>query len=380
MKHLIHKTLHISVPFQVLVLANALVAIIVVVLVAPTSQITGNAVVIGAEERVRLTSPAGDSQEVLASINTGITGVTIDRQLAEALGLELAATQMVMVQTSTGLEHRPVVEITIEMAGRRQTAMATVADRTGLITPVLIGRNLLTGMVVTVDQTQLTTPGSARPASTFDSLLASSTNPITPVSLVALFPLAAVVVVMIRNVVGLVTLGTFAPILIAFSMLQLGILPSLLIFGLALIAGLVVEPLILRRYRIARTGRLGVLIGVITLTFLIIDWLAKMTINADTLAAVLPLVITSVIIERLHETWEMDGLTAALKALGLTLAVSMVVMLIMVAPVVRYLADAVPLPLVLACVVWIWLLGAYRGLRLTELLRFRLAARMGKAL
>jgi hypothetical protein len=372
--------LHISVPFQVLVLANALVAIIVVVLVAPTSQITGNAVVIGAEERVRLTSPAGDSQEVLASINTGITGVTIDRQLAEALGLELAATQMVMVQTSTGLEHRPVVEITIEMAGRRQTAMATVADRTGLITPVLIGRNLLTGMVVTVDQTQLTTPGSARPASTFDSLLASSTNPITPVSLVALFPLAAVVVVMIRNVVGLVTLGTFAPILIAFSMLQLGILPSLLIFGLALIAGLVVEPLILRRYRIARTGRLGVLIGVITLTFLIIDWLAKMTINADTLAAVLPLVITSVIIERLHETWEMDGLTAALKALGLTLAVSMVVMLIMVAPVVRYLADAVPLPLVLACVVWIWLLGAYRGLRLTELLRFRLAARMGKAL
>ena len=365
-----------SIPFQVAMLVNVLTVVIIIVLVAPASQVTGAAVVVGAEERVQITGETGITKEVLASVNTGVTGVTIDRRLAKALNLDLTHAERVTVQTSAGKEERPVVKIVVELADRRRVVNASVADRSATSTPVLVGSSVLDGLVVTVDQTQLSSPGSGQPASTLDSLIANSAYGIAPVSLIVLFPVAAVIVVLIRTVIGIMTLGTFAPILIAFSMLQIGIIPSLMIFGIAIGVGLVTEPLILRRYNVSRTARLGVLIGMITVVLLVIEWLAKVTISADALAAVLPLVITSVIIERVYESWNVEGFGAALQALGLTLAVSLILVLIMLAPIVRYLADAIPLPLALICVVWLWLLGTYRGLRLVEVVRFRLASRV----
>jgi hypothetical protein len=90
----------------------------------------------------------------------------------------------------------------------------------------------------------------------------------------------------------------------------------------------------------------------------------------STLNVSLPVVVTAVITERLWEQWDADGARAALVSAGLTLAVGVLVALLMLTPLIRYLADEVPLPLALACGMWTIVAGTYRGLRLSELMRF----------
>ncbi len=55
----------------------------------------------------------------------------------------------------------------------------------------------------------------------------------------------------------------------------------------------------------------------------------------------------------------------------MTLAVAVLVAVIMLAPMVRLLADTVPIQLAVVSTVWACIIGTYRGLRVNELLRFR---------
>lgn len=49
----------------------------------------------------------------------------------------------------------------------------------------------------------------------------------------------------------------------------------------------------------------------------------------------------------------------------------------MLTPLVRIVADTVPVQFALACTVWACIIGTYRGLRVNELLRFRESAAGG---
>ena len=55
--------------------------------------------------------------------------------------------------------------------------------------------------------------------------------------------------------------------------------------------------------------------------------------------------------------------------------VPLLVAALLLAPTLRYLADVAPMQFALACVLWTWAAGRYKGLRLTELFRFAPASR-----
>ncbi len=128
-----------------------------------------------------------------------------------------------------------------------------------------------------------------------------------------------------------------------------------------------------------RVARLAVLVGVVVLVLLALREMTAANGTSVLVGSSLPVVVTAVIIERLWEQWEADGLKDAAGSAALTIGAGIVSALVMVTPMVRYLGETVPLSFAAACLIWSFVAGTYRGLRLTELLRFSSAARVQEA-
>lgn len=80
---------------------------------------------------------------VLARIDSGATRSSIDSHLVEQLGLGPFKGERT-VKNAHGYSSRKLVEVTIELAGKRHTELFTVANRKHMKFPILIGGNILT--------------------------------------------------------------------------------------------------------------------------------------------------------------------------------------------------------------------------------------------
>lgn len=192
--------------------------------------------VIGTQELVRITGPDGEKVEALARIDTGASSSSIDDDIAEELGFDLDDAETVTVASSLGREERPVAVGGLQLAGEGAAARFTVTDRSERSAPVLIGRAGMRGMQVAVGQRMLTTPGDDTAPTALRTLL-SQGPALGPQSLLAVLPMAALVIVLLRVVVGLSTLGTFSPILLAFGYTQAGLSMGLTLTVLMLVLG-----------------------------------------------------------------------------------------------------------------------------------------------
>ena len=363
-----------SVPaaIQVLLSTALLLGAAFALFFAPSSTVAApDRAVIGTKELVRLTGPDG-SIEALARVDTGAASTSIDEELAEDLGLDLDDAETVEITSSLGSDRRPVVAVDLQVAGESFATRANVADRSSRSTPVLLGRADLQGFLISTADERLTTPGSPKAPAALGSLIAQS-SALGPTALLAVLPLATLMIVVLRVVGGLQTLGTFGPMLLAIGYTQAGLVPGLLLTIGMFVLGFLVQP-VLRRMGLPRVVRLAVLVGVVTTALVTLQETAGLSGAVDSWGASLPVVVTAVIVERLWETWELDGLGDALRQAVLTLAVAAAVALVVVTPLVRLLADNVPVELAVVCTVAACVVGTYRGLRVNELLRFRHAA------
>jgi len=327
---------------------------------------------IGERELVRVTGPTGESVELVAIVDTGASSSSLDEAIAEDLGFDLANAETVVVRSALGREERPVVTAGLQVAGRVLASQMTVNDRSELPTRALLGRQDLRGFQVDIGRRLLSEPGAPRSPSTLENLLARSPA-LSAVGLLALLPFAALTIVLLRVVVGLSTLGTFSPVLLAFGYTQAGVIAGVLLTVMLIGLGFIAQP-VLRRARLPRVARLGIIVGIVATTLVALQELGGAQGAADTWGTALPVVITAVIVERLWETWDLDGATAALTDAGVTLAVALLVTALLLSPPIRALAEHVPVAFAVACTVWIWVAGSYRGLRMVEVARFRPAA------
>lgn len=328
---------------------------------------------VGEREEVLLTSPDGETVKTIARIDTGASASSIDRGLAEELGLELADAPTVTVQSSLGEEERPVVGVGLQLAGDSRPMKVSVSDRSDLGEKVLLGRDDLAGSSVVVGQRLLTQPGEPVAPSAADALLLQ-TAALAPTTMVALLPFCALVIVLLRVVVGLSTLGTFGPVLLAIGFVQSGFLVGLILTVGLLVLGLLTQAL-LGRAKLPRVARLGILVGLVACVLAGLQGLSSSAGSLATWGAALPVVVTATVVERLWETWDADGWRATIVDAVLTLGVAIMVALLMLSPPLRYLADSAAIPFAIACLLWTWVAGSYRGLRVTELVRFAPASR-----
>jgi alpha-L-glutamate ligase-like protein len=105
---------------------------------------------IKAVDEVKVVTAEGKKVKVLAKIDTGAWSSAIDRKFARELGI-LAKGKVLWYKrklSALGEENRPVIPITIYLAGRRIKTEMTVADRKLLRYQMLIGRTDLTGFLI----------------------------------------------------------------------------------------------------------------------------------------------------------------------------------------------------------------------------------------
>ena len=192
--------------------------------------------------------------------------------------------------------------------------------------------------------------------------------------LIMTLPVGALVVVVMRLLVGVRTAGTFMPVLIALALLQTELLAGMI--GLVLVVG---AALLLRSYLsalnlllVARIATLVVLVIVLVTMLAVVSY--RLGLISGLAITFFPMVILAWTVERMSILWEEEGAgEAVIQGVG-SLFVAVCAYLAMSQPVVRHLAFNYP-ELHLCVLAAILLLGRYTGYRLLELHRFLPLAR-----
>lgn len=191
-------------------------------------------------------------------------------------------------------------------------------------------------------------------------------EPASGLYLLYTMPIGAAVVVFARMIIGMKSFGLFTPMLMAMAFLQTGPIAGPVIVALAITAGLLIAPL-LKGLKMARVGFLAGLMAVITLVLI---GLLPTLQNARWLTA-FPVVVTALAVERWWVVWEGEGLWEAFKIALSTIVIAIAIELVVLSPVVSALVDFSPYAAAALGGVVSLACGLYRGLRLTEVTRFR---------
>jgi hypothetical protein len=191
-----------------------------------------------------------------------------------------------------------------------------------------------------------------------------------------LIPIGAIVLVTMRQIVGIETFGTFMPVLIALAFRETQLVNGILLFTLVIALGLMVR-FYLERLKLLLVPRLSaVLVVVVLLMAAISVIMQKLDANAGLSLALFPMVILTMTIERMSLVWEEYGPGDALKQATGSMVVAVLAYLAMFAEPVQYLAFTFP-ELLLVVLAVMLLIGRYTGFRAIELWRFRDLAREG---
>lgn len=97
--------------------------------------------ILGLVEEVTLIRGDG-ARKVIARIDSGATKSSVDLRLASELRLG-PIVESRMIKSANGAKLRPVIEMTLEIAGRSVTERFTMADRSHMKYKILIGQNIL---------------------------------------------------------------------------------------------------------------------------------------------------------------------------------------------------------------------------------------------
>lgn len=187
--------------------------------------------------------------------------------------------------------------------------------------------------------------------------------------LLLLIPIGALVVVILRNIVGIPTSGTFMPILIALVFLQVNILTGLILFVLIVGIGLVLRSY-LSHLNLLLVPRISAVLVFVIIIYVAISVISiKLDIQAGLRVTYFPMIIISWTIERMSILWEEEGPRDVFRQGGGSLISASLIYLAIKNKYVAHLAFSFP-ELLLVVLAVIILIGSYSGYRLSELRRF----------
>jgi len=186
---------------------------------------------------------------------------------------------------------------------------------------------------------------------------------------ILLLPVGALVVCLLRILVGLRTSGTFMPVLIALAFIQTSLVTGLIGFLLVVAVGLMIRSYMshLNLLLVARIS--AVIITVITIIAFFSIFSYRVGLTEGLKITFFPMIILSWTVERMSILWEEEGWKeVAVQGFG-SLLTAVVAYLAMTNPLVRHLSFNF-IGLQFVALALIMLLGSYTGYRLLELRRF----------
>ncbi len=187
--------------------------------------------------------------------------------------------------------------------------------------------------------------------------------------LLLLIPFGALIVVILRNLVGIQTAGTFMPILIALSFLQTTLVVGLILFLIVVCVGLILRALLshLNLLLVPRISAILVFVITIYLAISVIGF--KMGSEVGLNVTFFPMIIISWSIERMCVLWEEEGGKDVLIQGSGSLFTASVIYVLMQNNFIGNMTYAFP-ELLLVLLAIILMIGTYSGYRLSELRRF----------
>jgi len=187
---------------------------------------------------------------------------------------------------------------------------------------------------------------------------------------IVLIPLGAFVVVLMRNIIGIPTLGTFMPVLIALALLEIPLAAGLIMFSVLIAAGLWFR-FLLSRLNLLVVPRVAACVVIVTLLMILMSVLGYgVGMSGGGQITLFPMIILAWTIERMSLIWEEEGKRSALIQVGGSLLVAVFAFLFMKVGQIRYWAFYFP-ELLLVLLAGILLVGRYTGYRISELIRFK---------
>lgn len=183
-------------------------------------------------------------------------------------------------------------------------------------------------------------------------------------------PIGALIVAFVRTVIGIPTLGTFMPILIAIAFRETELAWGIFLFTTIAGVGLMLR-FYLEHLHLLLVPRLcAVLIFVILMMLAVSLISANFGFDKGFSVALFPIVILTMVIEHMSITWEESGALVTFKQAIGSLLVAIVGFLAMSNEKLNHIVFMFPEVLLIALAFAI-ILGRYTGYRATELVRFR---------
>jgi hypothetical protein len=190
------------------------------------------------------------------------------------------------------------------------------------------------------------------------------------VEFLLLLPVAALIVCVFRNLVGLNSFGTFAPALVGLAFRDLRALPGMLVFASILLVGWLIRR-VLDYYHLLQVPRVAVMLS--SVVGLLIATLVAANLEnlpATEFIPFFPMVILTGMIERFWTLETEDSTASSFKTLASTLGIAAAIALLLNLPGLAYHLFCFPESLGIVVALQL-LIGRYTGYRLSELFRFR---------
>jgi len=185
-----------------------------------------------------------------------------------------------------------------------------------------------------------------------------------------MIPIGALIMVVLRNMVGIDAFGTFMPVLIALSFRETKLFWGVMLFTLLVALGLSIR-FLLDRLRLLLVPRLSAVLIVVVILMLLISLIShRLGMETGLSVALFPMVIIAMTIERMSVVWEERGAADAMRAGLGSLVVAIVAYLGMGLAWLEHLIFTFP-ELLLVVLSFVVLAGRYTGYRLLELSRFK---------
>lgn len=188
--------------------------------------------------------------------------------------------------------------------------------------------------------------------------------------IILMVPLGALAIVVLRNLIGLSTFGTFMPVLIALAFRETSLLWGVIMFTMLVIVGLALR-LYLEKLKLLLVPRLA---AVLTIVIMMIALFSIVSVQLDLerglSVALFPVVILAMTIERMSIVMEENGAHEAFKLGTGSLIAAILGYMVMTHEWLGHIIFVFPETLLIVLALTL-ILGRYTGYRLLELWRFR---------
>ncbi len=187
-------------------------------------------------------------------------------------------------------------------------------------------------------------------------------------------PVGALLLVLLRGLIGIKTFGTFMPVLIALAFRETRLGVGIVLFLVIVALGLALRSY-LERLHLLMVPRLAAVLTMVVLLMLGLSILSqRLSIERGLSVALFPMVILTMTIERMSLVWEERGGGEALEQAAGTLLAAVLAYLAMSNRWLAHWSFVFP-ELLLVVLAGCLAMGCYSGYRLLELWRFRELAR-----